>query len=197
MAGASEPELLVSNEESSKIDDGAVRMSKLRSALDKTVKACVSTLSYDLLKAHFNPKSRDEKKCLQNTCLQFKEKALALVKDEVVLMMREENVEQLLLKLDELCKLSSSHSGEVLWRPTGVPVDDVTVQLLPGILVLREKLKVLLSDDEAETDRMKRAILERRRLIHSLKTEIAKNDILLYGCLHEDAKEINAISQDN
>jgi len=178
MAAAYDGEL--SNENSAKvIENGAVRMSKMRCALDKTAKACVSALTYDLFKTRFSPKSRDEKKLVFGIHLEFQEKALALVRDEVVLMLREENVEQLLLKLDELCKLSSSQYGEVLWRPKGVPVDDVTAQLLPVLMVLRQKLQVLLGDVEAETDRMKRAVLERRRLIHSLKTEIAQNVKLL------------------
>jgi len=173
----------VSNEKSAKIiENGAVRMSKMRCALDKTVKACVSALTYDLFKTRFNPKNRDEKKLVRGIHLQFQEKALALVRDEVVLMLREENVEQLLLKLDELCKLSSSQCGQVLWRPKGVPIDDVTAQLLPVLVVLRQKLHVLLSDVEAETDRMKRSVLERRRLIHNLKTEIAQNVKLLSEC---------------
>jgi len=173
----------LSNENSSKmVEDGAIRMTKLRSALDKTLKCCVAALSYDLFKAHFNPKSRDEKKMIRGIHLPFEEKALAIVRDEVVLMLREENVEQLLLKLDELCKLSSSQSGEVLWRPKGVPVDDVAAQLLPVLVVLRQKLKVLRGDVDAETDRMKRAVFERRRLIHNLKTEIVENVKLLSEC---------------
>ena len=170
----------VLNENGTQItEDGAARMSKLRRALDRTAKSCISAVTYDLLKAHFNPKSRAEKKILLNIHLQFREKALALVKEEVVLMIREENVEQQLLKLDGLCKLSSSRRGEVHWRPKGVPVDDVEAHLLPGLLVLRQKLKALLGDVDGETDRMKRAVLERRRLVNSLKTEIAENAKLL------------------
>jgi len=178
MAGVLDVE--ISDENSLKITDVAVRMSKLRSALDKTIKSCVMSFSYNIFKEHFNPKSRDEKKMVHEIYSQFQEKALSLVKDEVVLMLREENVEQLLLKLDDLCKLSSLRSGEALWRPTGVPVDDVAAQLLPALMGLRQKLKLLLGDVEAEADRMKRAVLERRRLIHSLKEEIAENIKLLY-----------------
>jgi len=159
------------------LNDG--RISKLRSALNKTVKACVTGLNYNLLKVHINPRNREDKRNLSNIHLQFQEKVLMFVKAEVDLMIREENVEQTLLKLDELCKLSLSQIGEVVWRPKGVPVDDVAAQLMPGILALRQKLKVLLDDTEAETDRMMRAVLERQRLIQSLKTELAENAKLL------------------
>jgi len=173
------------------IKDDDVRLSKLRSALDKTAKACVSALNFNLFTTHFNPNSREEKKFLRDAHLNFKEKALALIKDEIILMIREENVEQMLSKLDELCKLSS-HGGEELWRPKGVPVDDVTAHLLPVLLVLRKKLKSLLRDVETETDRMMRSLNERRRLVNSLKTEIAQNAKLL--C--QDAAEINVLPQD-
>ena len=176
MAGAIVGGSSTSSENTAEIvDNSAVRMSKLRRALDKTVQSCVSSVNYDLLKAYFNPKSREGKKMLHEIHLQFQEKALAVVKDEVVLMIQEENVEQLLLKLDELCNLSSSESGEVRWRPKGVPTDDAAAQLLTVLLVLRQKLKVMLGDAEAETDQMMRAVLERRRLIQNLKIEIAEN----------------------
>ena len=177
MAGVSD--VCVSNEDVSEITDGTVRLSKFRNALDRTVRSCVSTVTYDLHKAHFNPKRRNEKNCLHRCHLQLSEKAVELLRDEIVLMIREENVEQLLLKLDDLCKLSTSHSGEVLWRPKGVPGDDVTAHLLAVLLVKRQKLKVLLGDVEAETERMMRAVLERRRIINSLKREIGQNVVQL------------------
>jgi len=185
--------LSVSNENGNSTEDGPVRLLKLRSALDKTAKSCVSALGYNLFKAHFKPKCRDEKAILQDVHSQFQERALALVKDEVVLMIREENVEQLLLKLEALCKLSQTQDEEVLWRPKGVPVDDVSAQLLPGLFVLRQKLNQQLYDVDSETDRMKRAVVERRRLIDSLKMEIAENVKLL--C--QDTEEINDILQYN
>jgi len=179
------------NENVTNVIDGDVRLSKLRSALDKTAKACVSDFNSDLFTTHFNPNSRDEKKLLRSAHLNFKEKAFALMKDEIILMIREENVEQMLSKLDELCKLSS-HGEEELWRPKGVPVDDVTAHLSPVLLDLRKKLKSLLRDVETETDQMMRSVNERRRLVHSLKTEIAQNVKLM--C--QDAAEINVLPQD-
>jgi len=180
MAVVSNSDADLTDENSSKVtEDGAVRMTKLRSGLDKTVKSSIKALSYALFKEHFNPNSREETKLVREIHSQFESKAIALIEEEIVLMLREENVEQLLLKLDELCKRSSSQSGQVLWRPKGVPADDVVSQLLPVVTVLRRKLGALLDDTDAETDRMKRAVLERRRLIRSLKTEIAENVKLL------------------
>jgi len=180
MAGASE--VGVSNENVAEITvEGSVRMSKLRNALDRTASACVSALNYNLLKTHFNAKSREDKEKLRNIHSLFQEKVLANVKDEIVLMIREENVEQMLLKLDESCN-QSSECREVRWRPKGVPVDDVAAQLMPGILVLGQKLKAMIDDEDAETDRMMRAVLERRRLIQNLKTELAENARMLSLC---------------
>jgi len=179
MAGASE---VRSDENVSEMTvDGAIRMSKLRSALDKTANACVSALNYSLLKTQFNPMSREDREKLRNIHSQFQEIALANVKDEVVLMIREENVEQTLLKLDELCN-TSSECREIRWRPRGVPVDDSAAQLMPGILKLRQKLKAVIEDEDAETDRMMRAVLERRRLIQNRKSELAENAKLLSVC---------------
>jgi len=179
-AVSSSADVDLSGRNSSKVtEDGAVRMTKLRSGLNKTVESSIKALNYTVFKEHFNPKSRDEIKMVREVHVQFEKKAVALISEEVVLMLREENVEELLLKLDELCKRSSSRSGQVLWRPKGVPVDDVTAQLLPVLVMLRRKLKAVLDDADAETDRMKRAVLERRRLICSLKTEIAENVKLL------------------
>jgi len=181
MAGASE-DVVVSNANLSEIAlDSAVRISKLRSALDKTANACVSALNYNLLKSNFNPKSREDKDKLRNIHSLFQEKALANIKDEIVLMIREENVQQLLLKLDESCNLSSE-PREMRWRPKGVPVDDVAAQLMPGILVLRQKLKATVDEEDAETDRMMRAVLERRRLIENLKTKLTENGKLTLEC---------------
>ena len=179
MAGASEVCVGVSEENVTEITvDGAIRMSKLRNALDRAANGCVSALNYSLLKAHFNPKSRDDREKLRNIHSLFQEKALANIKDEIVLMIREENVEQMLLKLDELCNLSFD-SREVRWRPKGVPVDDAAAQLMPGILKLRQKVKVMIDDQDAETDRMMHAVLQRRRLIQNLKSELAENAKLL------------------
>lgn len=190
MAGISEncnSEVCISNESTTTVmEDGAVRMSKLRSALEKTTKACISTLSYDVFTAHFKPKSREEKKMLRDISSQFREKATELVKDEIVLMIREENVAQMLSKLEELCH-SSSQCGK-RWRPTGVPVDDTAGHLLPVLMVLRKKLKFLLHDVEAEADRMMRAVLERRRLVHNLKAEIVQNAKLL--CQDSEMKNV-------
>jgi len=180
MAGVSDVGVLKENVTETTAD-GAVRMSKLRSALDRTATACISALNYNLLKAHFNPKSLEDKELLRNIHSLFQEKALANIKDEIVLMIREENVEQMLLKLDESCNLSSSESREVSWRPNGVPVDDVAAQLMPGILVLRRKLKEKIDDEDAEADRMMRAVLERRRLIQNSKAELTENVKLLSG----------------
>jgi len=178
-------DVVISNENLTCFTDGCERMSKLRSALNKTAKSSVSAITFDILRAQMDPKSREEKKMLHSIHSQLLENVLALVKDEIVLLLHEENVEQKLSKLDDACKLSLAESTEVIWRPNGSPMDDVAAHLLPGISVTHQRLKVLLDDTEFETDRMMRAVLERRRFIENVKTTLEENTMRLLKATEE------------
>ncbi|XP_025078404.1 polyamine-modulated factor 1-like [Pomacea canaliculata] len=108
-----------------------LHLSLLQNALSKTTKKCVSSLKFSLLKHHLSAVHARDPVAL----LKLHEESVSIlssnIQEELALMFKEENICELMKKLDHFQEEIDCTSNVTAWRPSGSPESDICSHLFP------------------------------------------------------------------
>ncbi|XP_041464086.1 polyamine-modulated factor 1-like [Lytechinus variegatus] len=174
LTGESEIKGVISNETSDE-PDGA-RMMHLRNALRKTIRKCIDSAKYSTFNKHYGKHMKDRNpQALKSLLQQFKEQLEKSIKEEIELMIDEENLVHLFNDLDKLVEEASDEDTQVAWRPSGEPEKDCLAQVYREKLKEKEKLERVLQQVEAEGGRLQEIVKRQRQKLGKTQTKIKQH----------------------
>ncbi|XP_030832366.1 polyamine-modulated factor 1 [Strongylocentrotus purpuratus] len=152
--------------------DGA-RMMHLRDALRKTIQKCIDSAKFSTFNRHYGKHMADRNpQALKSLLQQFKEQLEKSIKEEIELMIDEENLVHLFNELDKLIDGTSNEGNPVAWRPSGEPEKDCQRQVYKEKLKEKEKLERVLQEVEAEGSRLQEVIKGQRQKLGKTQMKI-------------------------